>query len=249
LGENDNATNIGQNFHQVIKKSQSSTSILDDLDSIEDTFLDLMPVDGVWAKIRNDFVVARKKRSPKPIVTAYTRSKELTRRLNTHSAANTHHSLILYCTPLSCPILAQTQEYTQAFTRILFHPALDELLVRKERVYRGLVIEEQILIDNFKECVVGKTIITTTFLSTSKKSSVAEMFGDGYPDNSNRLEISCTYNILNTCRRTALDISTFSMFESEEEVLILPYVPFQITALQWTTDGRRMTICFQEFAE
>jgi hypothetical protein len=142
---------------------------------------------------------------------------------------------------LNCPILAQTQAYTEAITSIFFHPKLDKLLVRKKTVYRGAVLEDKKLIANYKK---GATIITTTFLSTSTDRWVAERWCD--TSNDNQISIFATYKIKNIHRRTALDLSKFSRFSNEEEVLILRYVPFRVKYLHWENDGRRMKIRFKE---
>jgi hypothetical protein len=80
-----------------------------------------MPTDHEdWNKIRDYFKQARDEDNPIPVIKAYTSDQILTKRLNKHSAVNTYHALKLYCRLLNCPILAQTQEYTEAITRIIF---------------------------------------------------------------------------------------------------------------------------------
>ena len=203
-----------------------------------------MPKNDEWNKIRDHFKQARLEDSPLPILKAYTMTQEFSSRLNKHSAANTYHALQLYCTLLNCPILAQTQEYTEAITSILFHPKLEEFLVRMKTVYRGIVLKDKKLVANYKE---GATIITTTFLSTSTNPEVADFFGMAALED--MVSIFCIYNISNTCRRTALDLSKITNFEDEQEILILRYVPFTIKSIERTDDGQKMTICFDECTE
>ncbi len=145
---------------------------------------------------------------------------------------------------MNCPILAQTQEYTDAITKIFFHPKLEEYLVRKETVYRGIVLEDKKFVANYEE---GVTIITTTFLSTSTNSEVADCFSTA--PSGDMISVFCIYNINNTYRRAALDLRKISSFEHEQEILILRYVPFTIKLVQRTDDDRRMTICFDECKE
>jgi hypothetical protein len=241
INENDMAIKIAEEFHQNFKKLKLSSSIIDQVDTIEETFLKFMPENDHWNKIRDYFKQAHEQDNPLAIVRAYTFSKDLTHRLNKHSAVNTYHALKFYCTLLNCPILAQTQEYTEAFTRILFHPKLEQYLVRNETVYRGVFLEDTKLVDNYKE---GATIITTTFLSTSMDSDVANLFSDTGPENA--ISVCCIYNINNTNRCTALDLRNLSVYRSEQEILILRYAPFTIKSVQRMHDGRRMTICFDE---
>jgi hypothetical protein len=245
INENDKAIKIAEEFHQNFKKLKLSSSIVDQVETIEETFLKFMPKDDNWKKIRDYFKEAHEQDNPLAIVRAYTDSQDLTYHLNKHSAVNTYHALKLYCTLLNCPILARTQEYTEAFTRILFHPKLEQYLVRKGMVYRGIVLEDKKLVDNYNE---EATIITTTFLSTSTDSAVADCFGSTPPEDKD-ISIFCTYNISNTRRHTALDLSKMSGFPVEQEILILRYVPFTIKSVERTDDGRRMTICFDECKE
>jgi hypothetical protein len=241
IDENDNAIKIAKNFHQDFKKLKSSSSIIDQIDTIEETFLKFMPIDNDWNGIRSYFKQAQKDDDPLLIIKAYTLAQQLSRRINTHSAVNTYHTLKLYCTLLNCPILAQTQEYTEAITRILFHPKLDNRLVRRGTVYRGIALEDKKLVANYKE---GATIITTTFLSTSPNPRVAECFNETFHENA--ISIFCIYNINNTTRHTALNVTDLSVYTDEEEILILRYVPFTIRSVKRMADGRRMEICFDE---
>jgi hypothetical protein len=145
---------------------------------------------------------------------------------------------------LNCPILAQTQEYTEAFTKILFHPKLEIFLVRKGTVYRGMSLTNKKLVDNYTE---GATIITTTLLSTSTDPEVAEFFLASAPEDA--ISVFCIYNINNTNRRTALDLSNVSVYRNEKEILILRYVPFTIKSVERIDGDRRMEICFDECEE
>jgi hypothetical protein len=249
INENDKAIEIAEKFHHDFAKLELSSSIAGQIDTIEETFLKFMPTDDKkWDEIRKIFKEARYKNSPILIIKAYTLDQRFSERLNKHSAVNTYHALKLYCTLLNCPILAQTQEYTEAFTRILFHPKLKEFLVRNRTVYRGIVLEDKKLVENYKK---GATIITTTFLSTSNDREVAESFCAASPGNT--ISIFCTYNINITDRHTALDLrkilGEIGIFKDEEEILILRYVPFTIKSVDIMDDGRRMEICFDECKE
>jgi hypothetical protein len=245
INENDKAIKIAEEFHQNFKKLKLSSSIVDQVDTIEETFLKFMPKkNDDWKRIRKYFKEAREQDNPLAIVKAYTVSKDFSHRLNKHSAVNTYHALKLYCTLLNCPVLAQTQEYTEAFTRILFHPKLEQYLYRKGTVYRGIGLKDKKLVDNYNE---EATIITTTFLSTSTDPEVADFFGG--TDSENAISVSCIYNINNTNRHTALNLRNLSAFPNEEEILILRYVPFTIRSVKRMENGRRMEICFDECNE
>ena len=123
--------------------------------------------------VRQKFREAREQNAPEVIVKGYSREQAFTKCLNKHLAANSNHFFRRYCTILNCPILDQTQQYTEAFTSIVFHPKLRRAPGPTGIVYRGIVFEDDRLIKTYKE---GATILTTTFLSTSRDSRVAEMF-------------------------------------------------------------------------
>jgi hypothetical protein len=246
IDQNDKAIEITNRFHQEFKKFKLSSSIVGEIDTIRKTFLKLKPTNSTWLDIDGDLKEAREANNPELVIKAYTRHQLFSEHINKHSAVNTYHSLTLYCTLLNCPILAHTQEYTEAFTKILFHPKLENLLVRNRPVYRGIVLKdkEKKLVENYKK---GATIITTTFLSTSTNSEVAGLIRDSAPENG--IGILCTYNINNTNRHTALDVTKLAKFPQEEEILILRYVPFTIESVEQTDDGRKMTVCFNECKE
>ena len=244
INENDKAIKIAEEFHQNSKRLKFSSSIVDQVHIIEETFLEYMPKDDHWNEIMKYFKKAREHNDPLMIVKAYTFSQQLSSRLNKHLAVNTYHTLKLYCTILNCPILAQAQEYTEAFAKILFHPKLEEYAVRTGTFYRGLVLEDKKFVENYNE---QATILTTTFLSTSTKFDVAEQFS--HLDSENKISVFCIYNINNINRRTALDLRKISFYPHEEEILILPFIPFVIKSIERMNDGRRMTICFDECTE
>jgi hypothetical protein len=142
--------------------------------------------------------------------------------------------------------LAQTQEYTEAFTRILFHPKLDKYLVHNRAVYRGAVLKAEKFVDDYKQDAI---IITTTFLSTSINCAVAEAFSAVSPGDMNKISLFCTYNIKDTHHHTALDLRNISSHPEEEEILILRYVPFKIRSVERKDNGQRIEVYFDECEE
>ena len=246
IDQNDNAIKVAQKFHQDLENVRFSPGIAAEIETISETFLHFMPDSAEWNKIKNDFKQALKSKtgSPLMIIQAYTTAQQFSSCLNRDCAANTYHALKLYCTLLNCPILARTQDYTEVITNIFFHPQLDTYLTQETTVYRGILLEDKKLIENYKE---GATIITTTFLSTSTNPQVAKKWSDD--PFGNKISIFCTYNISNNRRRTALDLRLISPFPDEREILILRYVPFTIKLVQRTVDGRNITISFDECEE
>ncbi|CAM4908821.1 unnamed protein product [Rotaria socialis] len=245
VDENNKITKIVENFHRDFNKMKKSSSIVGLIRIIEETWLNFMnDNDKDWSDVKARFKQARELDDPLPILEALCFSQQFSRCLNRHSAANIYHSLKLYCTLLNCPVVARTQEYTEAFTKILFHPKLKNLGAQNITVYRGMVLEDEKPIAN---CIVDKIIITTTFLSTSASRLVAEGFRTTPPES--MISVFCTYKIRGTTRLTALNLQSISKFPVEEEILIMRFTPFRIVSVERTEDGRKIEICFDEFTE
>jgi hypothetical protein len=75
----------------------------------------------------------------------------------------------------------------------------------------------------------GKIVITRSFLSTSKTRLIAEIFLN-FDDEINYPPVICIYNVSNP--RSSLYIKEFSKIPDEEEVLIVPFIAFEITAIR-----------------
>ncbi|CAF1022587.1 unnamed protein product [Adineta ricciae] len=101
--------------------------------------------------------------------------------------------------------------------------------------YRGMWITEEDLA-SYK---VGAKMYNKSFLSTSKIIEVAEDFLYKYMDLS-KVPVICEYHI--STPRISLDISKYSVFENEQEVLILPYTPLRIKKRRKDGDRTRITI-------
>lgn len=90
------------------------------------------------------------------------------------------------------------------------------------RTYRGMSATER----DLAKYKLDRLISLKNLTSTSKNRAVATLFA---MNSAERLAIVCIYNIL--IDRTALDIHTISEFPEEEEVLILPGLPFIVTKI------------------
>ncbi|CAF1392660.1 unnamed protein product [Rotaria sordida] len=186
---------------------------------------DVSTKDGVG--IHDYFKRALRQKNPDYIVTAYTICQKFSHLLNTDMARNVIHDLKNGCSKFTCECLYSTEDGTKSITSIfLNHPNFRQCKF-KGQVYRGIVLSK----DAFSHYKVGSCIITTTFLSTSKKREIAQIFCDKSMPNPSKDSFFCIYEIVND-DRTALDISTMSEFEEEDEILILPYSAFLITKIE-----------------
>ncbi|CAF1091170.1 unnamed protein product [Adineta steineri] len=106
------------------------------------------------------------------------------------------------------------------------HPKLETLS------YTGITYRSMIITANdLEQYEIGTRILTKTFSSTSKQMNVVLRFLHNNVDVDDRLSVICEYEILN--QRTASDIPYISLFEGEQEVLILPYSIFKIVDIKF----------------
>ncbi|CAF0850001.1 unnamed protein product [Adineta steineri] len=196
-----------------------------------------------WKEILENFEFASEYNDLGYVLYAYTSSANFTGMINKNMAKNTYHEFTLYCTSLNCIALSQTQDSIQIFLAMMFHPSLDKYICEGHfTVYRGSVINDQKLLDGYKN---DSIIITTTFLSTSTDSDVANKYIDNNSVETNQISLLCTYHIHNE-RRTSLYLAGLSKYSEEKEVLIYPYVPFRIISIQRYTEEKRIIVILEE---
>jgi hypothetical protein len=179
---------------------------------IRQNYLDkeLEDVDGINT-IREYFDMALNEKDPDYLLTAYTADTGFYSTLNFHLAQ------------LQLENLTDKENLSRAYYIgiVARHPKFEKLSFIGQ-VFRGMIITP----DDVKKYKVGTRILTKTFSSSSKQRNVASSFHENNPDTDDRLSTICIYEIRN--KRTALAIQHLSVFEYEEEVLILPYSAFKI---------------------
>jgi hypothetical protein len=123
-----------------------------------------------------------------------------------------------------------------AFARFL---AKDEPILRSYRwtgiTYRGVPILKHYL----AQWQVGKMLMNKAFFSTTKSQTLATFFARR---NKGKDKHSIVFKCIVSDDRAALDISTISKYENEEEVLILPCMDFQITEINDSDDIVHITL-------
>ncbi|CAF0969912.1 unnamed protein product [Adineta ricciae] len=234
--------------HRLIEfLRQSNTIIKDSVDAFLKGYLN----EFVDETVGDDLRIASENNEPASVLRAYSRSQSFTKKIHSDMAKNTYHQFTLYCTPLNCNILARTHDSIQAFITILFHPKLDCYLCKKDIiVYRGAVVDDERVLEGYEK---NSIIISTTFLSTSTDPHVAGMFGgcDTDASISNNILLLCTYKLHNN-GRTSLRMESESNFEDEKEILIFPYIPFQIISIKRTQIGpsnrQKVEVEFEEIS-
>lgn len=107
---------------------------------------------------------------------------------------------------------------------LIYHPDF-EPYYHTGKTFRGMNITSV----DLKSYVLGKIIMTRSFLSTTENRQVAEVFLDT-TDRQSHSPVICIYKIIDP--HSSLCISRLSKFEYEEEVLILPFIIFHVTAVR-----------------
>ncbi|CAF1583589.1 unnamed protein product, partial [Didymodactylos carnosus] len=119
--------------------------------------------------------------------------------------------------------------------------------------YRGMLLTR----NDLPKYIIGHRVMNKSFISTSRSRQVAEIYSGAEQQNylrqtpDNRpIQIStfCTYIIRN--KRTALNIKSLSLFEDEEEVLIVPFSAFEVTEVKQYHHSKNARIMVElEFTE
>ena len=112
------------------------------------------------------------------------------------------------------------------YVAIIAHHPRFETLSFTGTVFRGLIFTTAEL----QQHIMSRRILTKLFSSASKQRDIVTALLDNIHPRGDRLTAVCTYEIRN--QRTALDIHCMSLFQHEEEVLILPYSAFKIMDIQ-----------------
>ncbi|CAF1117321.1 unnamed protein product [Didymodactylos carnosus] len=111
--------------------------------------------------------------------------------------------------------------------------------------YRGVTLLRE---DFEKNYTVGNVFMIKPFTSTSKIRQVAELFIASSWSGSSELPVICIFDTTGKPRKShpvcksrpppiALEISSFSQFPNEEEVLILAHTAFSIQSIEYLPSG------------
>ncbi|CAF1335327.1 unnamed protein product [Adineta steineri] len=179
---------------------------------------DLQHVDDINT-IKEYFDLAINEKDPTYLLQAYTAETGFYSTLNVHLAQ-------LKLENLTIPENLSRAYYIGIIAR---HPKFNTLSYTGT-AYRGMMITE----DDIKQYKVGTKILTKTFSSSSKQLNIASRFLNNNRGRNERLSTICIYEIRN--QRTALDIEHISLFQDEQEVLILPYSAFKIIDIKQNKD-------------
>ncbi|CAF1277641.1 unnamed protein product [Rotaria magnacalcarata] len=186
--------------------------------TIADTALKIINTDDLddgsgMKKITEWMKQARENNDSTYFLRAYTSSTIFYEKLNLKLAQHANNQL----NPANLP-------WYLALPKHLYHQDTLSQYRYLGNTYRGMIMTKT----DFDQYQVGEIILNKAFLSTSTSRDVAEFFALSGADSSQKVTIS-SYKIEN--ENVALDLSTFSEFPSEQEVLILPGFYFKVTAI------------------
>lgn len=156
----------------------------------------------------------------------YTLNKALAERVNTTNLGNPVRSLV------NLLFFNENDQTVDTDWPLCFAgPIFDDIFSRNHpryrftgRTYRGIKITDH----EFGKYVVGKLIFNKAFTSTSKQRSVAERFSTSNNDNRKKNAVF-TFIFNDNQMNFTIDLHGLSYFPEEEEVLIMPGIPFRIT--------------------
>jgi hypothetical protein len=120
-------------------------------------------------------------------------------------------------------------------TLLIYHPNLPQYQYQGV-CYRGMIITQ----NDFDQYQLNQHILNRAFLSTSIDRQVAEMFaGEGQqsqmrhtPKGHCALQYSCLCKYVIKQSSTAINIQSLSIRPDEQEILIIPFTVFKVTAIR-----------------
>jgi hypothetical protein len=161
----------------------------------------------------------------------YTGTSKLCTRLN-NDLANLGSDFRFVSTRLDYPDNEPPKDLGQyIYASLLINYSVFRSYRHASTTFRGMNITSQ----DLKAYEMGKIVITRSFLSTSKNREMAEFFL-GFGDIINHPPVICIYKVSNP--RSSLCVELFSDFPEEKEVLIVPFIAFEITAVKPVTMKR-----------
>jgi len=224
------------NYRQYLMKTWIKIKYLDIIEAVYVHYIQYdiksaIKDDTKFQNINKLFLEAFEKNDVTKVILAYTLDGPFFRLLN-------HHLAIIICADnVEQMKMRKTvkMHYWEGpldiATIFVCHPDLERFCFKQGSVFRGMCIEKEEDLIPYR--TIGNRFLNKTFVSTSKNPEVAKMFS-GIDANTQPSKISCLfrYTIVESVRRTALDIYSLSNFSYEEEVLILPYATFEVISYE-----------------
>jgi hypothetical protein len=222
-----NAYRISYENHEHMKRWITKVPLKKLLEAIIKDYIDKMdfPADKTRTTIKDLLESAIEENNPLPLAMVYTGNSGLCTRLN-KDLAKLGSDFRFVSTRLDYPDNEPPKNLGQyIYASLMINHTVFRRYQYASKTFRGMVITAE----DLEAYAMGKIVITRSFLSTSKNRKTAEVFlGRGHVVD--RPQVMCIYNVSNP--RSSLCIEAFSEFPEEEEVLIVPFIAFEITAVK-----------------
>jgi len=225
-----NAYRISFENHEHMKRWITKVPLKKLLEAIDKDYIDKLdfPSEETRTAIKKQLQFAIEENNPLPLAMVYTGTSMLCTRLNT-DLAKLGSDFRFVSTRLDYPDNEPPKDLGQyIYASLLTNHTVFRYYRHASRTFRGMTITSQ----DLEAYAMGKIVITRSFLSTSKKREVAEFYL-GFNDIISHPPVICIYNVSNP--RSSLCVESFSQFPEEEEVLIVPFIAFEIIAVKGVT--------------
>jgi hypothetical protein len=225
-----NAYRISFENHEHMKRWITKVPLKKLLEEIDTGYIDklVFPAEDTRNTIKQQLQYAIDENNPLPLAMVYTGTSKLCTRLNT-DLAKLGSDFRFVSTRLDYPDNEPPKDLGQyIYASLLINHTVFQRYRHASRTFRGMTITSQ----DLEAYAMGKIVITRSFLSTSKNRVIAEIYL-GFDDIINRPPVICIYNVSNP--RSSLDVESLSQIPDEQEVLIVPFIAFEITAVRPVT--------------
>ena len=222
-----NAYRISYENHEHMRRWITKVPLKKLLEEIDNGYIDKMAfsTEANRATVKVNIQYAIEENNPLPLAIIYTGTTCLCTHLN-YNLAELGSDFRFVSTRLDYPDNEPPKNLGQyIYASLLINHTVFRPYQHASTTYRGMTITSQ----DLEAYAMGKIVITRSFLSSSKKREVAEFYL-GFKDVTSRPPVICIYKVSNP--RSSLCIESFSEFPEEEEVLIVPFIAFEITAVR-----------------
>ncbi len=227
------AYRISYENHEYMKRWITKVPLKRLLEEIDQGYIDKLdfPLEKTRTDIKTQLQCAIELNDPLPLGMIYTGTSKLCTRLNT-DLAKFGSDFRFLSTRLDSPDNEPPKDLGQyIYASLLINHPVFRGYQHASTTFRGMTITTE----DLKAYEMGKIVITRSFLSTSKNRATAEFYL-GFNDIVNRPPVICIYKVSNP--RSSLYVKSLSVFPIEEEVLIVPFIAFEITSVKSTTIKR-----------
>ena len=222
-----NAYRISYENHEHMKRWITKIPLKKLLEELRDNYIDklVFPTPETRTNIKTRIQDAIEKNNPMQLAKVYTGASGFCTRLNT-DLAKLGSDFRFISTRLDYPDNEPPKDLGQyIYASLLINHTIFRSYRHASKTFRGMTITPE----DLAVYAPNKIVITRSFLSTSKQRHVAEFFL-GLTDIDKSPPVVCIYNVINP--RSSLCIELLSHFPEEEEVLIVPFIAFEITSVK-----------------